>query len=334
MSELHFPWMELSILIPLIGAIVVGSIENRELAHKLAVVLCGLTLVCATSEWLDFAMLDTFEAHDHWDVIEFLFHQDVFVIDELSAPLLPLAALVYLMTVLSTLRTKLNRFSFGWTLASLAILLATLSCRGPWMLVILLALATIPPWIELRARNACTRVYTIHMGAFVGLLAVGQLMISWDSAGSALALAGGALVTTAALLRTGIIPLHCWMTDLFEKATFGTALLFVTPMTGAYALMRMVLPIAPDWCTAKHRRYFANDCCVCGGHGARAARGTSILLLFVSESFIARLGGHGAGNTDWPHRSAVCLAFGRAVTCRLRLIASLRRITDRSCFAR
>ena len=37
------------------------------------------------------------------------------------------------------------------------------------------------------------------------------------------------------------------MTDLFEKATFGTALLFVTPITGAYAVMRLVLPIAPDW---------------------------------------------------------------------------------------
>jgi NADH-quinone oxidoreductase subunit M len=55
------------------------------------------------------------------------------------------------------------------------------------------------------------------------------------------------MLTTAALLRSGIIPLHCWMTDLFEKATFGTALLFVTPMTGAYAVMRLVLPIAPDW---------------------------------------------------------------------------------------
>jgi NADH-quinone oxidoreductase subunit M len=55
------------------------------------------------------------------------------------------------------------------------------------------------------------------------------------------------LLTIAALLRSGIFPLHCWMTDLFEKATFGTALLFVAPMTGAYAVMRLVLPIAPDW---------------------------------------------------------------------------------------
>jgi NADH-quinone oxidoreductase subunit M len=37
------------------------------------------------------------------------------------------------------------------------------------------------------------------------------------------------------------------MTDLFEHASFGTALLFVTPMVGAYAAVRLVLPFAPDW---------------------------------------------------------------------------------------
>ncbi|WP_299468537.1 proton-conducting transporter membrane subunit, partial [uncultured Gimesia sp.] len=65
--------------------------------------------------------------------------------------------------------------------------------------------------------------------------------------GDSISLIAGAFLTTAALLRSGIIPLHCWMTDLFEKATFGTALLFVTPMTGAYAIVRLVFPIAPDW---------------------------------------------------------------------------------------
>jgi NADH-quinone oxidoreductase subunit M len=37
------------------------------------------------------------------------------------------------------------------------------------------------------------------------------------------------------------------MTDLFEHATFGSALLFVISMNGAYAAIRLVLPIAPDW---------------------------------------------------------------------------------------
>ncbi len=80
--------------------------RDRERAHKLSIAICTFTFVFAACEWIDFGTLHTFEAHDHWDVIEFLFHKDVFVIDELSAPLFPLAALVYLMTVLSTLRTK------------------------------------------------------------------------------------------------------------------------------------------------------------------------------------------------------------------------------------
>ncbi len=64
------------------------------------------------------------------------------MIDELSAPLLPLAALLYLLTVVSTLRTKVRRFPFTWTLFSEAILLATLSCREPWGVIVLLAPAS------------------------------------------------------------------------------------------------------------------------------------------------------------------------------------------------
>lgn len=255
MPELHFPWIELGIVIPLLGAIIVGLTRNRDAARVRCLIVCGLTLICAVAEWIDFNSLHTFEAHDHWDVIEQVFHRDVFVIDELSAPLLPLGSLLYLLTVFSTLRTKVNRFSFGWTLFSESVLLATLSCRGSWVLIALLALATVPPWFELRARGRCSRVYVAHMGLFVLLMVAGwglselagssspgnQGDLSW------MAILSGALLTAAALLRSGIVPVHCWMTDLFEKATFGTALLFVAPMTGAYAVMRIVLPVAPDW---------------------------------------------------------------------------------------
>ena len=43
------------------------------------------------------------------------------------------------------------------------------------------------------------------------------------------------------------MPAHCWVTDLFEHASFGTALLFVAPLAGVYAAVRLVLPVAPDW---------------------------------------------------------------------------------------
>jgi NADH-quinone oxidoreductase subunit M len=182
-----------------------------------------------------------------------VFRKDVFVVDELSAPLLPLTALLYLMTALSTLKTKVNRFSFGWTLFSEAILLATFSCREGWALVGLLALGTLPPWVELRyRRREATGVYTLHMGVFVALLVIGWWLVpdsakSQSSTVGTVTIIGGAMLTAAALLRSGIAPLHCWMTDLFERGTFGTALLFVAPMPGAYAVMRLVLPIAPSW---------------------------------------------------------------------------------------
>jgi NADH-quinone oxidoreductase subunit M len=246
MPELLLPWLELAILIPLLGSLWIGRLKDSDKARQRSIIVCSAISACTIGEWIDFESLGTFEAHDHWDVLEFIFHKDIFVIDELSAPLLPLAALLYLVMVLSTLRTKVNRFSFGWTLASEAILLATLSCREPWVLIALLSLVTIPPWIEMRARKRSTRVYTAHMGLFIALLVVGWSLVERSPDGT-VSILPGALLTAAALLRSGIVPVHCWMTDLFEKVTFGTALLFVTPMTGAYVIMRLVLPVAPDW---------------------------------------------------------------------------------------
>lgn len=252
MQELHLPWLEISVLIPLVGAIYIGLLKNRNAAYRQCVALCGLTFLFALGEWIDFMTLHIFEAHDHWDLLESIFHRDIFVIDELNAPLLPLAALLYLMMVLSTLRTKRGRFSLGWALFSEGILLATLSCRDPWIIIVLMSIATVPPWIEMKARKQSTGVYTLHMGLFVGLSVIGWWLVPKDAAGipetgNSMILLGGGMLTAAGLLRSGIVPVHCWMTDLFEKAAFGTALLFVTPMTGAYLLMRIVLPIAPSW---------------------------------------------------------------------------------------
>ncbi|WP_390621130.1 proton-conducting transporter transmembrane domain-containing protein [Calycomorphotria hydatis] len=242
MPELRLPWMELSVLIPILGVLVLAFLSDVARQRIMCLVICGLTLMCATGEWLDFMNLHTFEAHDHWDIIEFVFHKDLFVIDELNAPLLPLAALLNFLTVLATPSTKANRLSFRALLASEAILIATLSSRHTWAIILLLIAAIIPVWLELRSRGRCTRVFELHMAIFAIMLVIGQSCVSIGHI-----LLGGTFLTAAALLRTGIVPLHCWMTDLFEKATFGTALLYVAPMTGAYAVMRLVLPIASDW---------------------------------------------------------------------------------------
>src|SRR5262249_31541816 len=51
----------------------------------------------------------------------------------------------------------------------------------------------------------------------------------------------------AILVRCGTVPAHCWLTDWFEHASLGIALLNVIPLGGVYAAVRLVLPIGPGW---------------------------------------------------------------------------------------
>ncbi|MFG0268006.1 MAG: proton-conducting transporter membrane subunit, partial [Rhodopirellula sp. JB055] len=247
MSELHFPWIECSILVPLLGALWLQWRGDGERALRDTVAVCFVTLLLTMGELIDFTLVGAFEAHDHWPFLSWIFPPDIFVIDELSAFQLPLAAVIFMVIVLSTLRTKAPRFSLELALVSESLVLATFSCRASWALIVLLVASTIPPFLELRRRERCSRIYCLHMGLFAGLLVIGYGWLTMVDPSSSAVLIPGAFLTAAGLLRSGIFPLHLWMTDLFEKATFGTAILHTTPLVGAYAVMRLVLPIAPAW---------------------------------------------------------------------------------------
>lgn len=247
MLELHLPWLELAILTPLIGAILMCRLRDPEAARRRALIVTGVTLFLSIGAWEDFNILHTFEAHDHWDFVSPLLGDNAIVVDELSAPLIPLTALLYFLTTFATLRTKINRYPFALSLVSLTLLLAMLSCREPWGVIVLLAAQTFPPWFELRSRGRSTRVFVLHMALFVGLLAGGWALLDKTNTDPTQSIWAIGMLIAAVLIRSGSVPVHCWMTDLFENATLGTSLLFVTPMAGAYAAVRLVLPIAPDW---------------------------------------------------------------------------------------
>jgi len=85
-------------------------------------------------------------------------------------------------------------------------------------------------------------VYLLHMGLFVGLLIGGWTIMAVGSTDW-----GPGLLLAALLIRSGVAPFHCWVTDWFEKSSFGNALLFVAPLTGVYAAVRLLMPAAPDW---------------------------------------------------------------------------------------
>ena len=247
MAELHLPWMEMSVLIPIIAAIWTSFCGQSERCRTQSLVFSGLTLLSTIGAWRDFILMKSFEAHDGWDLYANTFHHNLFVIDELSAPLLPLMALFYFLTQLVTVRTKVKRFSFPLTFVSEAILMTTLCCKIPAILVALLAIGIVPMYLELKARNKPTGVFLIHMTVFGTLLIVGQFLVELSSMQGTSPTFGILLLALAMLMRDGVVPVHCWLTDLFEHASFGSALLFVTPMVGVYGAMRLVLPIAPPW---------------------------------------------------------------------------------------
>jgi NADH-quinone oxidoreductase subunit M len=247
MTEFGSPWVALTVVVPVVGAICVGRVRDRASARKWTLLFAGLALASSLSAWVDFVNKRGGQASEQSGSALLLFGHSFLGVDELNAPLLPLTAFLYLLTASATLRTKMRRYSFSWNLASEAIVLATLSCKEPWGIIALLAAGTVPPYLELRSRRKPTSVFTLHMGLFVCLLALGWTVVEIEGRTSPHSWAALVPLLGAIFIRCGLAPAHCWMTDLFEHATFGRALLFVLPMPGTYAAVRLVLPISPDW---------------------------------------------------------------------------------------
>lgn len=242
MNELHFCWLALTIGLPVAGAICIPRFRP-EAVRRWCAVFSGLSVLCALAALVDYLMLPGPEAVERWNITRQLTGRSLLVLDGLNAPLLPLAGLLFFLTVVTTQGVKVRRFPFDGTLVSQAIVSAALCTKEPWLIVGLLVAETVPPLLELRSRRKPARVFGLHMMLFAGLLILGQLLVT---AGGDEGWWPALFLTGAVLVRSGATPFHCWLTDLFEHATLGTALLFVTPLMGAYATVRLVLPVAPE----------------------------------------------------------------------------------------
>ncbi len=225
MTWLSVPWAEVAVAVPVAGAAAVWFARDTPAAAGRALVASVVTLACAMAAGVAFAAGGR--------------PGPAFAVDGLSAPLLPLAALLHLLTVLATARVKMNKLSLAAHLVGEALTLAALASVDPWPLAGLLVAGVVLPYLELANRGRPTRVYVIHMAAFAGLMLAGAA-----GAGTAW---GAVAVLAAVLVRTGGVPAHLWVADLFVNATFGTALLYVAPLPAVVAAVRLAVPAAPDW---------------------------------------------------------------------------------------
>lgn len=231
--------IEAAVVVLLIGALVVGLMRNVDAAYRVSVTVSGLTFAGTFLAWLSY-YTGTPTAEAVRGVVGL-----PLALDELNSPLVPVVALVYLLTLASTPRSRLTWLSYPLLLVSEAIALTLFACVSTLALIVLLAVSALPPYVELARSGKPTRVYAVHMIASTALLLLGWAMLGSDP------LRPSALATVPLLLgvlvRCGTFPAHNWVTDLFEHATFSTALLAVVPVTGMYAATRIVVPIAPDW---------------------------------------------------------------------------------------
>ncbi len=248
MRLLQLPWLELAILVALLGSPLVSRARDPNRAYARGVFFTGLALACSMMAWLGFqlgvpeAMLEASSFQPR------LFGRTVLRLDEVNAPLIPVIALLHFLVAGATSRTLMRRFSFSWSLAAEAVRLATFAAVDTRVLVALLAISTMPPYVELVNRRRPTRLYLIHMAFFVGLLVFGRALVGVAGSASGAAPWWALLPLVAAvLILCGTVPAHCWVTDWFEHASFGIGILTVAPLAGAYAAVRLIVPIAPGW---------------------------------------------------------------------------------------
>lgn len=231
------PWFELLPWLPLVGFFLTRLLPRVE-ARKICLWSSGLTLGLAT-----LLVFSGSSASPGW--MGSWWGWNLVHVDEFSGPLLPLTALIYFVTLLATVGHKTQHFSYSGAMLSEALTMGTLITDNALWMILLLSLGVLPMWFELRARGESTRVYELHQGLFVCCLVLGGWLSERTSAPSLNA--SVVLLTIAVLVRSGAFPFHLWRIDMFQKASFGSSILMVSPMMGAYLCMRLVLPTEPDW---------------------------------------------------------------------------------------
>ena len=225
------PWLELTLLFPILGAIVVSFIRTPALAARWCVGFVLVTLVGSTTAAFSYTRSGGAELRS-----------GTFAIDDLSAPMLPVLTLLHLLTMLGTARSRVSPLFCVRLLLATGITLSALTCHGGSVLVALLVLAVLLPVWDLKSRGLRSRGYWVYMALFIGLLLAG-----WNRIGTSAPELTVGLLVLALLLRGGVVPLHGWLPTLFQGAAFGTAMLFVLPLMEVLASLRLLLPVAPDW---------------------------------------------------------------------------------------
>jgi NADH-quinone oxidoreductase subunit M len=231
MNPASWPWLGVTLLLPLAGAATVAFVRPPARAARVALAFLLAALAAAIGTVAAFLASGAPGG----------FAGGVFRADDLAAPMLPVLGVLHLLALLGTSKSRWAPGFCVRMLLSAAITPAAVTCQHAAGLAALMTfLAFLPAW-DLASRGRPARAYWIHLLPFAGLLLAAG--IAWGNPSAAWA---PVALLIALRLLGGTVPFHGWLPSLFQKAGFATAMLLVLPLVDIAAALRFVLPHAPE----------------------------------------------------------------------------------------
>ena len=279
MTAAAFPLLSVLIWLPLAGAVLVGGLRDLRTAKWCALLIAGLELATALLAVVDFqtSIGNELQWVEHHVWIERLNIEYFLGVDGVSILLLPLSALLTLLTLLATWNSvqRLAHFHLALLLALEGVTIGVFTAMD-MMLFFLFWELTLPPiffliglWGIGPGRRAAAIKYTMVMlfGGVALLFAI--IMLAFNHAEATqggvpndLAFSLPVLLTTPLsgnmeaavffLLMLGFAvkaplpPFHTWLPEVaMEGSTQMTALLTGLKL-GVYGIIRCAMPLAPS----------------------------------------------------------------------------------------
>ncbi|WNG54590.1 hypothetical protein F0U59_07205 [Archangium gephyra] len=268
------PLLSMMVLLPALGAAVLGRVVSPERARRLAVTVASLALVLAVGVLALFQAGAGAQATASWGQVPGLGLNLRLGVNGMSVVAMLLTALLTLGLVAAGPRQMLD-------MATLRALLLTESAALGfffvqdlglmlvfWVAMLLPAEVLISRRAKAQPEARALRTFRIYLlaGSLPLLAAVVLLGLpGWQSGaeaplGLSELLARGipaprqtailALVMLAVAFRMAVVPFHSWLPVLLARGPFGVGLLMVNAHTGLYLLVRVAMPLLPEAWTA------------------------------------------------------------------------------------
>jgi NADH-quinone oxidoreductase subunit M len=277
MIEAHFPLLSLVISLPILGAIIIGTTRNVDLAKNIALFVAVLELIATlvAVQWFDSASGD-FQLVEQHSWIPSLNVQFLIGVDGISVLFLPMSALLTLVTIAASWNSvqHLSRFHFALLMAMEGATMGVFVALD-LMLFFLFWELILPPiffliglWGNGPERRSAAMKYMLYM-LFSGVPLLFALIMLGVNHATQL---GGEIphdlsfsfpellhthvphdlqVVIFLLLFAGfavkapLVPFHTWLpTTAMEAPTQLTALLIGLKL-GAFGMLRFGMPLTP-----------------------------------------------------------------------------------------